>query len=106
MEKNVFSKSSRKVDISANLKMSAFSAKYILHVDVIAGTSVGLLLLNIQHLVSEFYQLSAPVLRLTFCLLLSLLLPPYRQGSLTDEILGILSGSGLCRLPHVEDHHA
>ncbi|AXT39891.1 hypothetical protein D1814_15000 [Alteromonas sp. BL110] len=37
--------------------MKAFLGKYILHIDGIAGTSVGLLLLFFQDIASDFYQL-------------------------------------------------
>ena len=37
--------------------MIAFLGKYILHIDGFAGTSVGLLLLLFQDIVSDFYQL-------------------------------------------------
>lgn len=37
--------------------MRAFLGKYILHIDGIAGTSVGLLLLLFQDIASDFYQL-------------------------------------------------
>ena len=37
--------------------MKAFLGKYILHIDGFAGTSVGLLLLLFQDIVSDFYQL-------------------------------------------------
>ena len=37
--------------------MSASLGKYILHIDGIAGTSVGLLLLLFQNIASDFYQL-------------------------------------------------